>query len=52
MGEKIVSSYLLTNTPDQAITGNLNFTGTITARGNNTKGGAGYFDFLQVTNTS
>ena len=29
MGEKILSSYLLTNTPEQTITGKLTVTGTV-----------------------
>lgn len=52
MGEKIVSSYLLTNTPNQTIAGNVNLTGVISGRGTDTKGGAGYYDFLSVTNTT
>lgn len=52
MGERIVSAYLLTGAPEQTVGGTVNISGSIIAASTSTKGGTGYFDFLQVTNTS
>lgn len=52
MGERIVSSYLLTGAPEQTIGGTVNISGPVITYGTSTKGGTGYFDFIQVTNTS